>query len=108
MGKTTKQKEGRELAKVRNMRFIREYKEYHACSVCDEGRTACLDLHHKDPTTKEFELSEGYKRSIKAIKAELAKCIVVCANCHRVIHAEQEFERKASEMEQEKTLFSGI
>jgi len=98
-------KKNRDLAKQRNRAFIREYKEYHGCSECDEGRAVCLDLHHVDPSTKLFNLSDAEKRSIKAIADEMKKCIVLCANCHRVLHANIEFERKVIELKKEKTLF---
>ena len=47
-----------------------------------------LDFHHIDESTKEFGLSDrGMTRSWEKIKAEVAKCILVCANCHREIHS---------------------
>ena len=59
------------------------------CEVC--GYKKCvnaLEFHHIDPNEKEFGVGEnGYTRSIQAIKKELDKCILVCSNCHREIHA---------------------
>ena len=59
------------------------------CEVC--GYKKCvnaLEFHHVDPNEKEFGVGEnGYTRSIEAIKKELDKCILVCSNCHREIHA---------------------
>ena len=59
------------------------------CEVC--GYKKCvnaLEFHHIDPNEKEFGVGEnGYTRSIEAIKKELDKCILVCSNCHREIHA---------------------
>ena len=47
-----------------------------------------LEFHHIDPTTKEFGIStEGIRRGWKKIAAELAKCVLLCANCHREVHA---------------------
>ena len=45
---------------------------------------AALDLDHRPGVDKKFELALGHNRSAAAIKAELAKCDVVCANCHRI------------------------
>ncbi len=100
-------KKHRELAKERNRRYVSQYKEYHKCAKCGEGRAVCLDLHHTAPTTKLFEFNKAYKRSIRSIEAELKKCIVVCANCHRLIHAEQEFAKQTerNEIDEEKSLF---
>lgn len=54
---------------------------YHRCS-------AALDFHHQDERTKKFGLSQdGLTRSWEKTRKELEKCILVCANCHREIHA---------------------
>lgn len=51
--------------------------------VCDEA----LEFHHVNGK-KDFGISsKGYTRSWEKVKAELEKCILVCANCHREIHA---------------------
>ena len=45
----------------------------------------CMDFHHKDPSTKLFEPNSGCcSRSLKAVLNEIAKCELVCANCHRI------------------------
>ena len=60
------------------------------CIFC--GYDKCndaLDFHHLDLKEKEFGLSvRGLTRSWEKIKEELDKCILVCANCHRELHAE--------------------
>jgi len=60
------------------------------CEIC--GYKKCiwaLDLHHKNPGTKSFELSgTGYSQAWEKIKREADKCMLVCANCHREIEAE--------------------
>ena len=65
------------------------WKATQSCKFCKESEVACLDLHHTDPTTKEYTVSNivttGF--SIKKIQKEIDKCIVVCSNCHRKIHA---------------------
>lgn len=33
---------------------------------------------------KKFELSRGTKYGTKTVRAEIAKCDLVCANCHRI------------------------
>ncbi len=59
------------------------------CVLC--GYSKCidaLDLHHKDPLTKDFGISKnGITRSWEKNKAEADKCVLLCANCHREIHA---------------------
>lgn len=59
-----------------------------SCQIC--GYDKCieaLDFHHLDPSIKEMSLSSGRGYSFERAKAELDKCILVCSNCHREIHA---------------------
>ena len=47
-----------------------------------------LDFHHLDPSQKEFGISmDGITRSWERVQKELDKCVLVCSNCHREIHA---------------------
>ncbi len=59
------------------------------CQVCGYSRClVVLDFHHIDESTKEFELSQrGLTRSWEKIINEAEKCLLVCSNCHREIHA---------------------
>lgn len=61
------------------------YKATLKCSRCDESFPYCLDFHHRDSTTKKFHIGQGVNqcRTIKAILAEISKCDILCANCHR-------------------------
>jgi hypothetical protein len=43
-----------------------------------------MDFDHRDPRTKSFELTRVAGRvSLAKLLAEVAKCDIVCANCHR-------------------------
>lgn len=45
----------------------------------------CMDFDHVDPSTKSFCVGKGpasYGR--ERVLAEIEKCELVCANCHRV------------------------
>jgi len=59
------------------------------CQCC--GYDKCkdsLEFHHLVKDKKSFGISaKGYTRSWKAIKTELEKCLMLCANCHREWHA---------------------
>ena len=47
-----------------------------------------LEFHHLDSTHKDFGISsKGYTRSWTKISEELDKCLLLCANCHREVHA---------------------
>lgn len=69
-----------------NTQRIREWKSAQGCIVCNETYAQCLELHHTNPAEKEFNPSEGYAKSWETFLVEAAKCVVVCANCHRKIH----------------------
>ena len=54
------------------------------CALCGYSRCmAALQFHHLDPSQKEFSLSvRGITRSIEKLRAEAAKCVLLCSNCH--------------------------
>jgi hypothetical protein len=60
-----------------------------ACRGCGLLAPAdALEFHHLDPRTKEFSVSmDGVPRSWIRVEAEVAKCVLLCANCHRETHA---------------------
>jgi len=56
------------------------------CQQCGYNTcAAAFDFHHLDDNEKEFDISS--KQSWAAIEVELAKCVLLCANCHREAHA---------------------
>ncbi len=59
------------------------------CQICGYSKyQGALDLHHIDPSDKDFALGQkGYTRSWEKIQAELDKCILLCATCHREVEA---------------------
>jgi hypothetical protein len=62
------------------------WKQERGCVVCEENDPICLDMHHLDPSIKDIELSKLHN-SPKRLKSEREKCVVVCSNCHRKLHA---------------------
>ena len=69
------------------------------CEICGYDKCVdALDFHHLDPSEKEFRISDGYTRSWEKVQIELDKCMLVCANCHREIHAELHKKEKETEM----------
>lgn len=56
------------------------------CKVCGENRLPCLDFHHPNKD-KEKEVSLLLKNENRSkILKEVNKCIILCANCHRIEH----------------------
>jgi transposase len=57
------------------------------CEICGYDRClAALQFHHRNPNEKSFALSlRGRIRSIDKLRAEAAKCVLLCANCHAAV-----------------------
>jgi hypothetical protein len=66
-----------------------EYKKSLFCKMCGETESVCLDFHHLNSDSKQFTIgsrkysSGNFQKTINEIK----KCVVLCANCHRKVHA---------------------
>ena len=83
---------------VRNR--LRDMKETYVkfmggkCFCCGlaTDKYAVYDFHHKDPRQKDIGINRMFRYSKEkmdsTIKIELAKCILVCSNCHRIIHSD--------------------
>src|SRR5271157_5223448 len=83
-----------EKARVRQRRrdlrsWLREIKQVLKCNRCPESFWACLDFHHTDPAEKDSSVAHAIRDSWskKRILAEIAKCEVLCKNCHAKEHA---------------------
>lgn len=58
------------------------------CSCCGYDKyIGSLEFHHLNSNEKDFTISFLLNRKWEIIKEELDKCILVCSNCHREIHA---------------------
>lgn len=69
-----------------------EYKQTLACADCGVADHRVLEFHHRDKSTKEGKISDWVTKGIKSkenILVEIAKCDVLCANCHRILHYEE-------------------
>ncbi len=68
--------------------ILNRYKIWCRCRKCGFRKAAvALDFHHTDPSTKSFCLTDCAQRKWKTVKAEVRKCVVLCANCHRMVEA---------------------
>lgn len=67
--------------------WYRELKKTLSCETCGEDHPATLEFHHSDPEVKEFEISNSVRLyGKKKLMAEIEKCQILCANCHRKLH----------------------
>jgi len=86
---------------MRKAGIVAKWKTDRGCKRCGESHPATLDLHHRVPADKHPRLkhrnrkkADGGKRtggyfwrdlSFEDLAAELAKCTVLCSNCHRIV-----------------------
>jgi hypothetical protein len=78
----------------------RAYKATLYCTKCGFNHSAALDFHHVDPSTKTDSVNKlvtdgRYKAALEEVK----KCVVLCANCHRIHHHD---ERQATKKKKKK------
>lgn len=60
------------------------------CVKCGyKANASALTFHHIDPSQKEFNIGGMHCRKWSSIEEELAKCILLCHNCHAEIHNEK-------------------
>ena len=81
-------RDGLKVAQERNRLYVENIKSNSACVVCGENHYATIVFHHRNPANKKFGISLGKygTRALKTIQAEIDKCDVMCANCHRILH----------------------
>jgi hypothetical protein len=54
---------------------------------------AAMEFHHRDPTQKDFLLSDHpHLKDWDLIVKELNKCDLLCATCHRIVHDEMRMD----------------
>lgn len=72
--------------RLRRSYWINKFKVSKGCEHCGYNTHAvALDFDHIDPSTKRFTISHRLDRgTLKSIIAEIRKCRVLCANCHRI------------------------
>lgn len=83
---------GRQVANARRnaARYQKQYESWKdtlSCQLCGESFSKCLEFHHLN-REKDFNVSDYRNRSIRQLKEELSKCVVLCSNCHRKVHYE--------------------
>lgn len=72
--------------------MIFDYFGGRKCQACGvESEHPIYDLHHRDPSAKDFSIGDVIRRKWKTLLPEVAKCDLLCSNCHRIRH---DVERK--------------
>lgn len=57
------------------------------CSNClNSFPDVVYDFHHINPKLKSFNIGHRIMQSWKLVQEEAKKCVLLCANCHRILH----------------------
>ena len=85
--RSTKANEYQREKRQKYRKRIWEIQSEAGCAHCGVGDPVVLLFHHIDPNTKLFDIGAyGQLKPWPEIEAEMAKCIVLCHNCHRRLH----------------------
>lgn len=73
----------------RHYEWIAAFKRERGCARCKVNDPRVLDFHHRNKKDKLFGVA-ALRREVgfKKLVDEIEKCIVLCANCHRITHDE--------------------
>lgn len=69
--------------------LVQKIKSESKCSFCDCIKMECLDFHHIEDNKEQGigAMIRDKNVSIEQLEAEIKKCIILCSNCHRTLHA---------------------
>lgn len=71
----------------RNRKIVNEIKNNSKCKYCIENDPVTFDFHHRNPEEKEFIIAYMMNQNTERLLKEINKCDIICANCHRKLHA---------------------
>lgn len=69
--------------------WFRAIKASAKCTCCPESDPCVLEFHHVNPSSKTFTISHMVNQGMayNKILDELRKCVPLCSNCHKKVHA---------------------
>lgn len=81
----------RQRTRYKQLRKIIEIAKAQPCVDCGiQYPGPVMHFHHRDPKTKVAEVAKMVSRTEKTLLAEIAKCDIMCANCHIIRHLKEE------------------
>lgn len=69
-------------------KWFDDYKSSRCCITCGETNPDTFDFHHLGGLEKENRISQMLGGPMTTLENELAKCVVLCRNCHALFHHE--------------------
>lgn len=84
MGATEKQKQAAIARYNARRSIVDSLKRMTPCADCGQNfPPECMDFDHIQGE-KKFNISAALLKGISDLEQEIAKCEIVCANCHRI------------------------
>lgn len=65
-----------------NQKYVWELLENSCCAICKISNPLVLEFDHLDPKIKSFDIKRLTRKSKNKIIEEIAKCQILCRNCH--------------------------
>ncbi len=78
----------KESARCEGREYVWDYLATHPCIQCGETDPVVLEFHHRYGKDRAISRMVADGLSIATIQAEINKCDVLCANCHRRVTAQ--------------------
>lgn len=78
------------IRKDKNRKWLTDLKKNKKCIRCGIEDYRVLEFHHLNEKDKSFSISLNYLNlGLDTIEQEIKKCVILCANCHRITHWEK-------------------
>ena len=76
---------------MRNQKGLLVYqiKSNSKCLYCNNSKLECLDFHHTEDNKENGigAMVRDKNITMEQLETEINKCIILCSNCHRTLHA---------------------
>jgi hypothetical protein len=81
--------------RIKLAKWMLALKQDKKCLYCPENHPACLDFHHRKGTIKVSEIGTmvSFAWSKEKILLEIEKCDLLCSNCHRKLHWQENLKK---------------
>lgn len=83
--------------RAKDRKAFREFKSRLSCISCGESHPATLDFHHHTPhpSNRKVNVLITNGQYARAMEEIMNNCVVMCSNCHRKHHYEEQKSKKA-------------